>query len=63
VNEGLIISHGFTLFDFDNPGTWPGLEVGGTQYEIQLLDPTGTIVEYDEFAAQMTVVGTNPNEL
>jgi hypothetical protein len=64
-NGNLIMSHGFDIGDFSNPGVggWPGhLEAGGEQYEVQLLDASGTIVEYT-FPGQMTIVGTNPNDL
>jgi hypothetical protein len=69
-NGNLIMSHGFSLGDFHNAGVpgWPGeLEAGGEQYTIQLLDPTGTIVQWDSEAdgglAKLTIVGTNPNDL
>lgn len=69
-NGNLILSHGFTIGDFHNAGVpgWPGeLEAGGEQYTVQLLDPTGTIVEWDSEAdgglAKLTIVGTNPNDL
>ena len=64
-NDGFIIAHGFQVDDFHWAGVpgWPGdLNAEGTQYLVQLMDPTGTTVQH-EFAAQMTVIGTNPNEL